>query len=1519
MDLKTNYDIILDIKRNNYVAIRTKQLDKNSRFINVSVTDNGEPLSLDSTVSAMFIVKKNNGNTSEAPANIDTENNKIICEINDNMSATPGMNDAEIQLLDVNNKTILTTMKFKIVVDSINSTIDDLLSSSEYKSLAELVIVGKEKLELLDKLIDEIDNVQANYDEAEQARVAAETARVQAEKSRVSAESARVAAESKRASEESKRATAESSRETKESQRVEAETSRKQAETSRASAESGRVSAENTRVSNENARKSAETSRDNAEKSRVDAEQDRADAEEERITSESARKSAESSRVQTEANRVSAETSRANAETNRVNAEKGRVAAESSRTTAETNRSDAEKERVANENERKSAEVSRVSAEASRVSAEAQRVEAEKTRTTIHNGNGVPSADLGKVGDVYIDKSDTASAPYNYYIKEASGWVAQGTMHGLNGSVVNYPNDSETDAPSTSLFEDAIVGGYLEQEGSTFSGATSDYGVDIHEIVGKTYQQTTNGYQLFDQSKISSSDGITATKNDDGSITLNGTATADADFFKIGAWNQSEVVLSGITKWKADVSNSNIIIIGVNGTSREISVNLSTAENSYTGELTYFLMRVPQGKTLNNFTFKFMLYQDGDGTWEPFTGGKPAPNPDYPMEIENVELSKIISSSKNILSSLPNGLVKVNCTYSFNDATKEITLISTINGNIYIGEVATQGDSYSSDKGKQYLIPKNAEQIYYRSEKGVFSRSYVAFFDKDNIGLGYSSLDTGNAWIPKGAKYANFRIGRNGTENGKSYTDKLFISFEPISGDFVTPHYNEVETSLKLAEGETYIDGEPTTRKKAQITFDGSSDENWGKYATATFNVERAFRIKISDMKNTINSVGETSLLCNRFVSGGYVSRFEKVGVGYSEDQWFYVRLDDEAYSSIDSVDAFKAWLQTHPTTIEYELETPIEETIKLPTIPSYHPYTNIWTDSPIEPEKIVWRAKTASGLSIENKERLDQVQYDGLYAQGETYSGIASNKGIKLHKVVGKTTQQTTNGYQLFDASKFPTKTQGGATVTNNNDGSFTISGNGTLSDYFSQLHWHTHEETLQLLKTGKIYAKNNDTIPRMCAYLYYDSNSKYYTLIDKNKSESDITEEMLSKSDCELRVYIYGYKGNAIQPGTIKPMLYQDGDGTWEQFTGGKPAPNADYAMPIENAEISKIESCGRNLLKLISTLEETTINGVTFKPIFESGYLKCITVNGTATKQLEYILQDKLELKNKSYVLQGCPQGGTVLTYCLICSFYDKSSGSWKNEKYDIGNELTFNGGDYLTQIAILIRGGTVCNNLIFYPMLRNAEDLDTTYEPPKNAIVETSLTLAQDDIYQNGTITRARKQVTFDGSSDEGWSKSTSDENSFVIKINDIDINSNTVYCNRFKFTDERNVFGTFFINSSGNLTFVIEGINELEEWKTWLSTHNLVVEYELDTPTTEEFKVPTIPSYNPLTNIWIDNTLPTDMEWELLANSDNSLQIESLEKRIAALETTLINVVSLMPESVQATMIENDVNNLMNTI
>ena len=163
----------------------------------------------------------------------------------------------------------------------------------------------------------------------------------------------------------------------------------------------------------------------------------------------------------------------------------------------------------------------------------------------------------------------------------------------------------------------------------------------------------------------------------------------------------------------------------------------------------------------------------------------------------------------------------------------------------------------------------------------------------------------------------------------------------------------------------------------------------------------------------------------------------------------------------------------------------------------------------------------------------------------------------IVINDLNGKTQQTTTNGYQLFDASKLLTRSQGGATVTNNNDGSFTISGSGNLTENYNTTYNYTKEEALKILKEGAVY-RNFYGVTVVPRFVFGLRNKQTQTLVSgktvQNNSESfEVTSEDLQKIESEeyvLTATFYENNGVEIKPGTIKPMIYQDGDGTWEPY---------------------------------------------------------------------------------------------------------------------------------------------------------------------------------------------------------------------------------------------------------------------------------------------------------------------------------------------------------------------------------
>lgn len=548
-----------------------------------------------------------------------------------------------------------------------------------------------------------------------------------------------------------------------------------------------------------------------------------------------------------------------------------------------------------------------------------------------------------------------------------------------------------------------------------------------------------------------------------------------------------------------------------------------------------------------------------------------------------------------------------------------------------------------------------------------------------------------------------------------------------------------------------------------------------------------------------------------------------------------------------------------------------------------------------------------------------------GYYTyKGISYGGSASNNGIDVAEIDGAYSQETTNGFQLFDASKLPTKSQGGATVTNNGDGSFTISGSGNLTETFSLVYQYSHEETLKLLKVGDINLVNgNSTKPFVLVQLVKSGGTSTWFVLNKDISKATITQEMLDDINCVLQIYIFGESG-AIQTGTIKPMLYQDGDGTWEPFTGGIASPNPEYPQEPKfvgdyNEGTQKYDidfmTSGKNLFNINGNVnvdgyskEQKTTNTV------ENGVLTC-NVNSARNHgvgQRLYGLKGKTISVSAKLKSLGEATIGNIYIY--------ESSGAYKAVSNATALDTVFAINNYTcaTDDIVVAFAGTGGTGVQFYDIMVNYGAKFVDYEPFtgfETTTVELNQPLRElpngvKDTIENGVVTRRVGEITFNGS--ETWLKNAGNTNNWLYHIaithvnakglcdslphNEIDvINSDGSGINRvgFNFTQYEKVMYLnvgYYMEQAG-LT------NTVDNLKTWLQSNPITVWYELATPTTEQITLPTLPSWYPYTNALVGTELqPSFVEWHIKIAGVNQNDLTVIKEDISQLqtETTQLN-------------------------
>lgn len=487
--------------------------------------------------------------------------------------------------------------------------------------------------------------------------------------------------------------------------------------------------------------------------------------------------------------------------------------------------------------------------------------------------------------------------------------------------------------------------------------------------------------------------------------------------------------------------------------------------------------------------------------------------------------------------------------------------------------------------------------------------------------------------------------------------------------------------------------------------------------------------------------------------------------------------------------------------------------------------------------------------------------------------------------------------GQNLFNASKLPTKSQGGATVTNNGDGSFTISGSGTLTSDFSNLYAYSHDETIKLLKAGNIYLKSTTSVPRAGMGIYVDGKVKY-VITDTGKTT--ISQEDLNNPTTYLYLSLYGAINTTITPITIKPMLYQDGNGEYRPFSE-TPKYYLDFV------------TSGKNLFNINGNVnvdgyskEQKTTNTV------ENGVLTC-NVNGARNHgvgQRLYGLKGKTISVSAKLKSLGEATIGNIYIY--------ESSGAYKAVSNATALDTVFAINNYTCQTddIVVAFSGTGGTGVQFYDIMVNYGAKFVDYEPFtgfETTTVELNQPLRElpngvKDTIENGVVTRRVGEITFDGSSDESWNFDTTYKYA-AIGINGVtgyNIGVKNILCDKlYVLNSNGSISGSTNViryGSSDNNNKILyvridDTITSVSEFKTWLQSNPITVWYELATPTTEQITLPTLPSWYPYTNAWVGTELqPSFVEWHIKIAGVNQNDLTVIKEDISQLqtETTQLN-------------------------
>ena len=226
-------------------------------------------------------------------------------------------------------------------------------------------------------------------------------------------------------------------------------------------------------------------------------------------------------------------------------------------------------------------------------------------------------------------------------------------------------------------------------------------------VFGRTEQVRTTGAQLLDLSdkigKTETKNGVTYIINDDQSITVSG-KTGDYTSFYI----KNMALKAGTYFLKNELRDKKIFIQLIGDTIKE---GVFTLDKDVSNIGVYFVFNV-FGGTVNIFndTVTTMLNEGSTALpWEPYTGGKPSPSPEYPqkiasagesgnitVEVRGKNLFDINSYLTNTGSEIKEG--KIEFVENLAEITYQVNLeagdyIISFNRNMYSSIVVNNGEN----------------------------------------------------------------------------------------------------------------------------------------------------------------------------------------------------------------------------------------------------------------------------------------------------------------------------------------------------------------------------------------------------------------------------------------------------------------------------------------------------------------------------------------------------------------------------------------------------------------------------------------------------------------------------------------------------------------------------------------------------------------------------------------------------------------------------------------------------------
>lgn len=427
-------------------------------------------------------------------------------------------------------------------------------------------------------------------------------------------------------------------------------------------------------------------------------------------------------------------------------------------------------------------------------------------------------------------------------------------------------------------------------------------------LYGKSTQKTTTGAQLLDYDNL-----MPDTAYNNGGTLQPNKGYVSSQLIKVTS--NSPYTISGLDK-------AAVIILQYSSEKVLLSRKASNTNGTYTTLENVYYIGLTFYANITVDMLKNVMLNAGSAPlpWEPYTGGKPSPSPDYPQGIESIGQGKAIKvgvRGKNLLDPA----------YVYQNTISNYRMYK--DGFLLKKGVTYTLSCYPSKADGLYIIDlSNYDKILAAS----YEKSFVTYTPNEDVMVTFNYyLD--RKLDPKTSKLM-LEIGENHNPSYEPYRKPQSMSVATPNGLPGIPvssggNYTDADGQQWICDEVDFARGMYVQRVWKGV-FDGSDDERWQIYNNITyagFYLTNVFAERLSMRDGIANTYK---------VDNSYIS-IEAVWIGinetaiYIKNSRFYDNtLADKGLSN------FKASLVKHPMTVMTYLDSLIETPITSDQLAAY-------------------------------------------------------------------------------------------------------------------------------------------------------------------------------------------------------------------------------------------------------------------------------------------------------------------------------------------------------------------------------------------------------------------------------------------------------------------------------------------------------------------------------------------------------------------------------------------------------